>query len=114
VAIAGRVATEGSRVALAARGVAATAGAAQGIVDNGGVAAAFALDVTDVASIHKAVGAVEEELGPIDTLVNNAAMQRLRLAVDVTEEDWDIVHRTNLRGAFFVAQAVGRGMVARG
>ena len=74
--IAGRRPAAGTGTAAGgARG--ATGGAAKG-----GVAAAFALDVTDVASIHKAVGAVEVELGPIDALVNNAAMQRLRLAVD--------------------------------
>ena len=38
--------------------------------------------------------------------MNNAGLQRLRLAVDVTEEDWDAVHETNLRGPFFVAHIV--------
>jgi NAD(P)-dependent dehydrogenase (short-subunit alcohol dehydrogenase family) len=46
--------------------------------------------------------------------VNNAGVNRLRLALDVTEDDWDFVLDTNLRAPFFVAQAVGRGMVARG
>ena len=46
--------------------------------------------------------------------MNNAGVQRLRPALELTEDDWDFVLDTNLRGAFFVAQAVGRGMVARG
>ena len=57
---------------------------------------------------------IERQLGPIDALVNNAGIQRLSAAVDVTEPDWDDVLDTNLKGAFFCAQAVGRGMLARG
>ena len=72
------------------------------------------LDVRDTGSIGRAVEQVVQALGPIDILVNNAGMQRLRLALEVTEDDWDAVLDTNLRGAFFVAQAVGRGMVERG
>jgi len=64
--------------------------------------------------IASAVAQVEADLGPIDILVNNAGMQRLRPALEVSEEDWDLVLDTNLRGAFFVAQAVGRRMVPRG
>jgi NAD(P)-dependent dehydrogenase (short-subunit alcohol dehydrogenase family) len=71
------------------------------------------LDVTDAPSIAPTVAAAEDALGPIDILVNNAGVQRLRHALDVSEDDWDVVLDTNLRGAFFMAQAVGRGMVAR-
>jgi NAD(P)-dependent dehydrogenase (short-subunit alcohol dehydrogenase family) len=112
--IAGRLARDGACVALAARDTRGLAEVVEELSAAGGDAAAFELDVRSVASIRKAVAEVEERLGPVDILVNNAGLQRLRLAVDVTEDDWDVVHQTNLRGAFFMAQAVGRGMVVRG
>ena len=52
--------------------------------------------------------------GPVDVLVNNAGVARTAPAEDVTEADWDAVMNTNLKGAFFVAQAIGRGMLERG
>ena len=75
---------------------------------------AFELDVRDVQSLAPAVDRIEAELGPVEILVNNAGVQRLRLALDVTEEDWDFVLDTNLRAAFFMAQAVARRMVPHG
>ena len=52
--------------------------------------------------------------GDVSILVNNAGVARTAPAEDVTEADWDAVMNTNLKGAFFVAQAFGRGMLARG
>ncbi|HEY7059882.1 MAG TPA: glucose 1-dehydrogenase [Chloroflexota bacterium] len=72
------------------------------------------LDVTSVASIQAMVDATLARFGQIDVLVNNAGVQVRRRALDVSEEDWDRVLDVNLRGAFFVAQRVGRHMVARG
>jgi NAD(P)-dependent dehydrogenase (short-subunit alcohol dehydrogenase family) len=80
-----------------------------------GVAAmAVTSDVRDPDAIASAVHDVEEQLGAVQALINNAGVQRLSPAVDVTESDWDAVLDTNLKGAFFCAQAVGRGMVSRG
>jgi NAD(P)-dependent dehydrogenase (short-subunit alcohol dehydrogenase family) len=75
---------------------------------------AVPLDVRHPGEIGGAVIEIERQLGPIDALVNNAGVQRLSPAVEVTEPDWDDVLDTNLKGAFFCAQAVGRGMLARG
>ena len=50
----------------------------------------------------------------MDILVNNAGCNRRKPALDVTWDDWNVVLDTNLRGSFFVAQAVARGMVQRG
>jgi len=75
---------------------------------------AVVIDVRNVAGIDAAVEAVETGLGPIEILVNNAGVQRLRAALEVTVDDWDFVLETNLRGAFFMAQAVARRMVRRG
>jgi len=73
-----------------------------------------ALDVRDEKSIRNAVAAVEEHFGRIDILLNNAGCNIRKKALEVTWEDWNTVLETNLRGPFFVAQAVARGMVERG
>jgi 2-deoxy-D-gluconate 3-dehydrogenase len=72
------------------------------------------LDVTEQASIHALVDRVLDEWGRIDILVNNAGINIRQFAVDVTEEAWDKVVDTDLKGVFFCSQAVGRHMVARG
>lgn len=72
-----------------------------------------ALDVRDHGSIQDAVAAVERHFGPIDILVNNAGCNIRKPALDVTWDDWNTILDTNLRGSFFVAQAVARGMIAR-
>jgi NAD(P)-dependent dehydrogenase (short-subunit alcohol dehydrogenase family) len=72
------------------------------------------LDVRDLASIERAVAAVEGHFGKIDILVNNAGCNIRKPAVDVTWEDWNTILDTNLRGSFFVAQAAARGMIQRG
>jgi 2-deoxy-D-gluconate 3-dehydrogenase len=55
----------------------------------------------------------EEGLGPLHILVNNAGINLPRPALEVTEEEWDLVLDTNLKGLFFAAQAAGRRMVER-
>ena len=54
---------------------------------------------------------VAEDLGGLDILVNNAGIRRRAPALEVTEEDWDAVMDTNLKGAFFCAQAAARLMI---
>ena len=73
-----------------------------------------ALDVRNHASIEAAAAAVQSGLGPIDILVNNAGCNVRKPALEVTWDDWNEILDTNLRGPFFVAQAVARQMVARG
>ena len=113
-AVARRLGGDGAHVAVTARDPATLEETLADLAGEGVRGLAVALDVTSNPWVASAVAQVQEELGPIDILVNNAGMQRLRPALDVSEEDWDVVLDTNLRGAFFVAQAVGRGMVARG
>jgi NAD(P)-dependent dehydrogenase (short-subunit alcohol dehydrogenase family) len=72
------------------------------------------LDVRDEASIGRAVAEIEEHFGKIDILVNNAGCNIRKPALDVTWDDWNTILDTNLRGSFFVAQAVARGMIQRG
>jgi gluconate 5-dehydrogenase len=70
------------------------------------------LDVRAHESITAAVNAVHAHFGKIDILVNNAGCNIRKPALDVTWDDWNTILDTNLRGPFFVAQAVARHMVA--
>jgi gluconate 5-dehydrogenase len=72
------------------------------------------LDVRDEASIRNAVGQVEAHFGRIDVLVNNAGCNIRKPALEVSWDDWNTILDTNLRGSFFVAQAVAVRMVERG
>ena len=75
---------------------------------------ALDLDVRDHASIQNMVREAEAAFGQIHILVNNAGCNVRKPALDVTWDDWNLVLDTNLRGSFFVAQAVARGMVTHG
>ncbi|MCE5248738.1 glucose 1-dehydrogenase [bacterium] len=71
------------------------------------------LDVREYGSIRKAVDAAYDHYGKIDILVNNAGCNVRKPAVDVTWDDWNLVVDTNLRGPFFMAQAVAQKMIPR-
>jgi NAD(P)-dependent dehydrogenase (short-subunit alcohol dehydrogenase family) len=73
---------------------------------------AVPLDVRDQASIVNMVKEAEAAFGQIQILVNNAGCNVRKPALDVTWDDWNLILDTNLRGSFFVAQAVARGMVS--
>lgn len=75
-------------------------------------AVALELDVRDEKSIQRMIAEAEAAYGQIHILVNNAGCNIRKPAVDVTWKDWNQVLETNLRGAFFVAQRVARGMIA--
>ncbi|MBZ0249579.1 MAG: SDR family oxidoreductase, partial [Burkholderiales bacterium] len=73
---------------------------------------AVALDVTDPASVEAAVRRAAGLAGPIDILVNNAGVADTKASLELTEADWRRVLDTNLDGAWRVAQAVAKAMVA--
>jgi NAD(P)-dependent dehydrogenase (short-subunit alcohol dehydrogenase family) len=77
-------------------------------------ALALALEVTSLDSIEAMVQATLDRFGRIDILINNAGINIPEPALDVTEEHWDRVLDTNLKGLFFCAQQVGRVMIAQG
>jgi NAD(P)-dependent dehydrogenase (short-subunit alcohol dehydrogenase family) len=104
----------GCDVVVTARAASDCAETVAAIEAHGRRALAVALDVRDHASIVDAVQKAESHFGRIDILVNNAGCNRRKPALDVTWDDWNMVLDTNLRGTFFVAQAVARGMIARG
>jgi NAD(P)-dependent dehydrogenase (short-subunit alcohol dehydrogenase family) len=76
-------------------------------------ALALQMDVTRRAEIDAAVAEALRHFGRVDVLVNNAGIGPPRAAEDVTEEDFDRTLSVNLKGTFFVSQAVGRAMIAR-
>jgi len=71
------------------------------------------LDVRSLSSIEAMASAAEEAFGHIDILVNNAGCNVRKPAIDVTWDEWNLILDTNLRGSFFVAQAVARRMIPR-
>jgi len=102
---------------LAARGAVVVAAARrvdrlQALVREGGATHAVALDVTDPASVDAAMRRVEELAGPIDILVNNAGIADTKASLEVSESDWRRVLDTNLDGAWRMAQAAAKSMVA--
>ena len=83
------------------------------IEGDGGDAHVVELDVTDRDSIKSAVAHAETEMGSIDILVNNSGVSTTQRIQEVEEDDYEFVFNTNVRGAFFVAQEVGKRMLAR-
>jgi NAD(P)-dependent dehydrogenase (short-subunit alcohol dehydrogenase family) len=76
-------------------------------------AVSLELDVRDQASIGRMAVAAQEAFGHIEILVNNAGCNVRKPALDVTWDDWNLILDTNLRGSFFVAQAIARHMIPR-
>jgi NAD(P)-dependent dehydrogenase (short-subunit alcohol dehydrogenase family) len=107
------LAQAGAAVALAGRRVERLKTLRAEIESMGGDAHVVECDVTDVDSIRAAVAHTETELGSIDILVNNSGISASARVQDVSEQDFDDVFSTNVRGAFFMAQEVGKRMMAR-
>jgi NAD(P)-dependent dehydrogenase (short-subunit alcohol dehydrogenase family) len=105
------LAKRGVSVTLGARRVAPLEEACDAIRRAGGKASAVALDVTDHASIEAAVNSVPSR---IDILVNNAGIGGVGAALELSEDDWDQVMATNLKGVFLTAQAAARRMKSDG
>jgi NAD(P)-dependent dehydrogenase (short-subunit alcohol dehydrogenase family) len=108
------LARAGAKVALAYRRINESNPALEQILSEGGDAMAVALDVTDVASVTNAFQMAESKLGPIDVVVNNAGIAITKPLLEHSEEDWNKVIEVNLTGAWRVAQAAARHMVAHG
>jgi len=103
----------GADVIVSSRTVPELENVASAIENMGRRAMIQSADITDVNQIRSMVDAARETFGRIDILVNNAGINRPQPAVDVTEENWDLIMNTNLKGLFFCAQAVGRVMIAQ-
>ena len=103
----------GAAVVLASRRIEKLKELRAEIEGAGGDAHVVELDVTDRDSIKSAVAHAETEVGSIDILVNNSGVSTTQRLQDVEEQDFDFVFDTNVKGAFFVAQEVGKRMLAR-
>ncbi|WP_341702776.1 SDR family oxidoreductase [Ferrovibrio sp.] len=103
----------GATVALAARRTERLTELAGRITAAGGRAITVKLDVNDHANIQAAFDQVADALGGVDILINNSGVSKQGKITDVTPEDYDFVMDTNTKGAFFVAQAAARDMIAR-
>tara|TARA_R110002096_G_scaffold4493_10_gene20845 strand:- start:13735 stop:14481 length:747 start_codon:yes stop_codon:yes gene_type:complete len=114
-AIAHRFAAEGAKVAVVSRSESSCQSAAdeinQAFPDS---AKAFAIDVADTEATIAAGKLILEAFGKVDILVNNAGVTRDQLALRMTEEDWDVVLDTNLKGAFNCVKAFQRSLLKAG
>ena len=110
-AIAEGLAGAGATVALVARSAGKLADVAAGIGASGGRAEAFPCDVTRAEEIAAVVEQVVEKLGRLDILVNNAGVTRDTLLPRMSDEEWDEVLATNLRGPFLFMRAASRPMM---
>lgn len=113
-AIAEGLAAAGADIAIAARGLASLEGTAKSIRALGRKAVPMAMDVTGVKSIRAGVAEAAEAMGGLDILVNNAGVEQVSPSLEVEEDLWDRIIDTNLKGAFFAAQASARLMKTGG
>ena len=104
------LAEAGAHVTLAARRKDVLDGAVTEMHAQGMQADALALDVADVAATAAAVA----ENGPFEILVNSAGLARHTAATETTEADFDAVSNLNIKGAYFLTQAVAKGLLAAG
>jgi 3-oxoacyl-[acyl-carrier protein] reductase len=105
------LADAGANVACVARGIDKLQETADAIRAAGGTAEVYECDVTDAASVQQVVDAVCEKWEKVHILVNNAGITRDTLIPRMSDEDWDSVINTNLRGTFLFTRAVTRPMM---
>lgn len=109
--IARGLATAGATIVIANRRAAEGQKAAEALKKEDLKAVAVSTDVSNLSSVAALVSKVISDFGKIDILVNNAAIIIRKPAEEVTEEDWDRIMNTNLKGLFFCCQLVGREMI---
>jgi NAD(P)-dependent dehydrogenase (short-subunit alcohol dehydrogenase family) len=108
------LARAGADVALCARSLPDLEASRAAVEALGVRAGAFRMDVLRRASVSEAVAAVSKAFGKIDILVNNAGVNVRKTTLELSEEEWDLVLDTNLKGYFLVAQAVAPHMIRQG
>ena len=113
-ALAGGLAEYGADVVLNARNAERLHAAAEAMRAQGFEVSEAAFDVTDGGAVERSVARIEDEVGPIDILINNAGMQFRTPLEDFPEDKWDLLLRTNVTSAFLVGKAVASRMIGRG
>jgi 2-deoxy-D-gluconate 3-dehydrogenase len=107
------IAHAGAKVIVTARDLDALNQLINIIQSEGGEAFALQLDISNITQINAVVTEVVQRFGRVDILVNNAGLGFNHDAVDVSEADWDDMMNVNLKGLFFMCQAVGKQMLAQ-
>jgi len=110
-AIAVRLAGEGAGVACCGRTLANVEATVAEIAGSGGKAAAYAVDVVDSKQVGETCEKILKDFGRVDVLVNNAGVTRDQLLMRMSEEDWDAVLDTNLKGAFNFTKSLTRSFL---
>jgi NAD(P)-dependent dehydrogenase (short-subunit alcohol dehydrogenase family) len=109
-----RLASEGSPVAIVDVDLAAAEATAKSISEAGGAAAAFDADVRDRAQVEAARDGALNAFGQLRYLVNNAGLVRMSPLDELSEEEWDLVLDTNLKGMYIVTKAVAPAIAGAG
>lgn len=110
-AIARRLAADGARVVVTSRSEERAAAVADQLPGGGHLGAAC--DVSDRQSVDALVARIDDEVGPLEIVVNNAGVTEDNLLMRLSDDAWDTVLDTNLKGAFNVTRAVSRGLMKR-
>jgi 3-oxoacyl-[acyl-carrier protein] reductase len=110
-AIALRLAGEGATIAACGRTLANVEATASEVAKVGGKATAYAVDVANGAQVAETCDKILKEFGRVDVLVNNAGVTRDQLLLRMTDEEWDTVLDTNLKGAFHFTKSLSRAML---
>jgi len=113
LALARGLAQAGARVVLNGRTRAKVEEAAATLRAEGAEVHVAVFDVTEASEAAKAVAEIEDKIGPLGVLVNNAGIQRRGALEDYPEETWRELMRANLDSVFYVSQPVARRMIAR-
>jgi len=111
LAIAEGLGIAGTKVVLNGRRVGRLEKAMQSVKAKGIDVFAYSFDVTVEQEVLESVKKIEKEIGPIDILVNNAGITRDNLLLRMSEEDWDLVLKVNLKGAFNCSKVVSKHMI---
>src|SRR6266481_321970 len=110
-AIALRLAGEGAAIAACGRTLANVESVASEVAKGGGKATAYAVDVANSAQVAETGEKILKDFGRVDVLVNNAGVTRDQLLMRMSDEDWDSVLDTNLKGAFNFTKSLTRSML---
>ncbi|ARD49751.1 2-deoxy-D-gluconate 3-dehydrogenase [Sporosarcina sp. P33] len=101
----------GADVALIARGEKELIEVSKEIEELGRKSLVVPLDLMNIEEIDEKVELIQKHFGKIDILINNAGLNIAKPALEVTEEDWDLVLDINLKSVFFISKAVGKHMI---
>jgi 3-oxoacyl-[acyl-carrier protein] reductase len=112
-AVALALAAEGVKVGLLARTERDLQEVATEIIAAGGVAATAVADVADRTAVNVAVATIQQELGPVDILINNAGIGTFGKFLELEPEQWEHIIQVNLMGTYYTTRAVLPGMITR-